>query len=43
LDVCLPPQCFNARRFDVDLSKFPTISRLDASLAEIAEFQKADG
>ena len=28
-DICLIPQVFNARRFDVDMSAYPTISRID--------------
>ena len=27
-DLCLIPQCYNARRFDVDLSKYPNINRI---------------
>lgn len=28
-DVCLVPQFYNARRFDVDLSPYPTLCRID--------------
>lgn len=40
-DVCLVPQMFNARRFGVDLTRFPLIARTDAVLADIEAFQKA--
>lgn len=30
-DLCLIPQCYNAKRFDVDLTEFPTISRIYAN------------
>lgn len=40
-DVCLVPQMFSARRFGVDLTRFPLIARTDAALAEIEAFQKA--
>lgn len=33
-DCCLVPQVFNARRWGVDMTSFPTISRVDAALAE---------
>ncbi len=32
-DLCLIPQVFNARRFDCDLSAYPTIVAVDARLA----------
>jgi maleylacetoacetate isomerase len=40
-DVCLVPQVYNAKRFQVDLSKFPTIERVEKALSELPEFQKA--
>ena len=40
-DVCLVPQMFNARRFGVDLTRFPLMARTDAALAGIEAFQKA--
>lgn len=40
-DICLVPQMFNARRFGVDLTRFPLIARTDAALCEIEAFQKA--
>jgi maleylacetoacetate isomerase len=40
-DCCLVPQVFNARRFNVDLSAYPTIVRIDTHLAMIDEFRRA--
>lgn len=40
-DVCLVPQMVNARRFRCDLSAFPTLQRICASLEARAEFQAA--
>lgn len=40
-DCCLAPQIFNARRFNVDLSAYPTLVRIDAHLATIEEFRRA--
>ncbi|WP_162046472.1 maleylacetoacetate isomerase [Vibrio taketomensis] len=40
-DVCLVPQVYNALRFGVDLSFYPTIERLYHSLNEMSEFRLA--
>lgn len=40
-DCCLVPQVYNARRFDVDLSRFPEIKRIEANCAQLAAFQVA--
>ncbi|KAH7693608.1 maleylacetoacetate isomerase, partial [Aphelenchoides avenae] len=40
-DACLVPQVQNARRYGVDLSKWPTILRIDSALSELPEFRKA--
>jgi maleylacetoacetate isomerase len=40
-DCCLVPQLYNARRFKVDLSPFPTLVRIDAACAELEAFKKA--
>ncbi|WP_144638435.1 maleylacetoacetate isomerase [Bordetella genomosp. 13] len=40
-DLCLVPQIFNARRFDCDLSAFPTLLRIDAACQELKAFQDA--
>ncbi|GAB2659900.1 maleylacetoacetate isomerase [Vibrio panuliri] len=41
VDVCLVPQVYNALRFDVDVSQYPTIDRLYRALNEIPEFYRA--
>lgn len=40
-DCCLVPQMYNARRFNVDLSAYPTLVRIDAHLATLDEFRRA--
>jgi maleylacetoacetate isomerase len=40
-DVCLAPQVFNARRFQVDLAAFPTIAAISANLESFPEFAAA--
>jgi len=40
-DVFLVPQIFAARRFDVDMSRFPRLSEIDAKLAEHPAFVAA--
>ena len=40
-DCCLVPQVYNARRFKVDMSKFPIICRIESELAKIPAFQRA--
>jgi maleylpyruvate isomerase len=40
-DVCLAPQLFAVRRFDVDLEPYPNLVRVDAALAEHPAFQAA--
>ncbi|NLG77007.1 MAG: maleylacetoacetate isomerase [Xanthomonadaceae bacterium] len=40
-DVCLVPQVFNARRFKVDLTPFPTIAAISAHLEAMPEFAAA--
>lgn len=35
-DVCLVPQMFNARRFEVPLDAYPTLGRADASATALA-------
>ncbi|KID90465.1 maleylacetoacetate isomerase [Metarhizium guizhouense ARSEF 977] len=41
-DACLMPALWNAQRFGVDLSQFPTVSRIFANLSEHPAVQKAD-
>ncbi|MGH6659451.1 MAG: maleylacetoacetate isomerase [Sphingomicrobium sp.] len=40
-DVCLVPQMFNARRFDVPLDAFPTLLRADANASKLDAFAAA--
>jgi len=40
-DVCLVPQVFAARRFGLDLSPFPLISRIEQELLSLPEFSRA--
>ena len=40
-DCCLVPQIYNARRFKVDLKKYPLISKIDKELNEIEAFKNA--
>ena len=40
-DVCLVPQVFNARRFDVDLAAYPTIVRIDEACQALDAFDRA--
>jgi len=38
VDLCLIPQLYNARRFSVDLSKYPTICRIEKELNVLPAF-----
>ena len=40
-DICLVPQMFNARRFDVPLDDYPTLVRADAEANRIEAFAAA--
>lgn len=40
-DICLVPQVYNARRWDVDLSSFPKLVAIDRICAGIGPFQTA--
>ena len=40
-DICLVPQVFNARRFDCDLTPYPTVVRIADSLNELSAFADA--
>lgn len=40
-DICLVPQMYNARRFDVPLDPFPTLLRAEASANALAAFADA--
>lgn len=40
-DLCLVPQLYNARRFELDLSPYPTLVRIDAACQKLAPFEQA--
>jgi maleylacetoacetate isomerase len=40
-DVCLVPQIANARRFDIDMSPYPTLTRIEAACNELPAFADA--
>ncbi|MEZ5520885.1 MAG: maleylacetoacetate isomerase [Dokdonella sp.] len=40
-DICMVPQIYNARRFDVDLSPFPTMVRIEQQCLELPAFDLA--
>lgn len=40
-DLCLVPQVYNARRFDVDMNAFPTIARIGAECLKLSAFSDA--
>lgn len=40
-DICLVPQVYNARRWGVDLSRFPRVQAISARLEEIDAFRAA--
>jgi maleylpyruvate isomerase len=40
-DLCLVPQMFNARRFNIDVSRFPTIVRISDHAEQLDAFQRA--
>jgi maleylacetoacetate isomerase len=40
-DICLVPQMFNARRFEVDLSTFPTLVAISTHLESLPAFADA--
>jgi maleylacetoacetate isomerase len=40
-DICLVPQVFNARRFKVDMTKYPKITAVDAACLKLPAFDKA--
>ena len=40
-DICLIPQLYNARRFEMDLVAYPKLVSIDAKCAELEAFQKS--
>ncbi|MDH3691975.1 MAG: maleylacetoacetate isomerase [Gammaproteobacteria bacterium] len=41
VDVCLVPQLYNARRFQCDLSPYPTLVRIGESCEQLSAFARA--
>ncbi|MNS85509.1 Maleylpyruvate isomerase [compost metagenome] len=41
-DICLVPQVFNAQRFNVDVSRYPTIAKIYEACMEMEAFQEAE-
>ncbi len=40
-EICLVPQIYNARRYEVDMSLYPTLSAIDAAACALPEFAAA--
>ncbi len=40
-ECCLVPQVYNARRYGVDMARFPRLSEIDARCRGLPEFQRA--
>ena len=40
-ECCLVPQCYNARRFGVDMNRFPKLKAIDATCRELPAFIQA--
>lgn len=40
-DLCLVPQVFNARRFNIDMSRYPTVERIVDHAGQIDAFARA--
>lgn len=40
-DICLVPQMYNARRFEVPLDRYPRLVEIDAALNELDAFRRA--
>ena len=40
-DICLVPQLYNARRFQCDVSDFPTLCRIDQHCQQLTAFKNA--
>ncbi|MGO3130768.1 MAG: maleylacetoacetate isomerase [Alcaligenes sp.] len=40
-EICLIPQMFNARRFDIDLAAFPRLLAVEEKCLELSAFQEA--
>jgi maleylacetoacetate isomerase len=40
-DICLAPQCYNAQRFMVDLTRYPTVRRIYEQCLTVPAFDRA--
>lgn len=40
-DICLAPQCYNAQRFMVDLTRYPTVRRIYEQCLAVPAFDRA--
>jgi maleylpyruvate isomerase len=40
-DICLIPQLYNARRFQVDLNQFPLLMQIDTNCASLPSYKKS--
>ena len=40
-DICLAPQVYNAKRWSVDMSAFPTVARIAEECAKLEAFERA--
>ena len=40
-DICLVPQCYNARRFKLDVARFPRLAAIDEAARAHPAFEKA--
>lgn len=40
-DLCLVPQVYSAKRFNIDMSEFPSVLRVNQELEKVPEFIKA--
>ncbi|HZS83466.1 MAG TPA: maleylacetoacetate isomerase [Stellaceae bacterium] len=40
-DICLVPQCFNARRYELDMTPYPTLRRIFDNCMKLPAFEKA--
>jgi maleylacetoacetate isomerase len=40
-DLCLVPQAYNARRFGIDVARWPAIARIEAACLALPAFDAA--
>ncbi|EGC37212.1 hypothetical protein DICPUDRAFT_54156 [Dictyostelium purpureum] len=41
-DLCIPAQVYNAHRFNLDMTPYPNIARINETLSSIPEFKSAE-